>query len=111
MSNTGNQHQPGKAASGALPSLPRLPKAGILNNGTPRAGKAVDRKRVNFAEENQIREIEPREMRPPHKSTFPVTVPLRHVDTKSLIEDMLLRIVCWNYSWIAVSTFHHIVVR
>lgn len=110
---------PGTSSKNAASTL-RPIRAGILNHGVPRpAAKNADRKRVNFSKENQIREIEPRAPRPQKRggriesvSTSPesegasrprIQPPGLRVDTNALVDEMLLRIVSWNYSWIAVS--------
>ncbi len=99
------------------PSDPRINvNRGILNLTGPRSKGNEQKRRVLWANNDQVREIEPRPNRPQRVARHSVpdvqadTARLNpppplgpRLDTKAIIDEMLLRIVCWNYNWIAVS--------
>lgn len=99
------------------PSDPRLhSNRGILNLTGSRSKAGGQKRRVLWANSDEVHEIEPRPNRPQRVARHSVSdvqvdtanpSPLLgpRLDTKAIIDEMLLRIVCWNYNWIAVSLY------
>lgn len=74
-------------------------KSGILKIGAFRNPMETKRRRVRFAEKDEIREIE---ARPPKPNTYSRKSLIRPVDVQTLTKDILLRICNWSYKWISV---------